>query len=35
MRMLLGLIDFVLGFVALTLIFAIGSCSIAMWSYLQ
>jgi hypothetical protein len=35
MRLILGLIDFILGFLALTLIFLIGSCSIAAWHYIH
>jgi hypothetical protein len=35
MRLILGLLDFVLGFFALTLIFTIGSCSIAVWHYIH
>lgn len=35
MRLILGLLDFVLGFVAITLIFAMGSCSVALWGYIH
>jgi hypothetical protein len=35
MRLILGLIDFILGFAALTAIFLMGSCSVAAWRFIH